>query len=148
MLFNKGKTTLVLYPTGRTAPEYEIPDSVISICDCVFDFYINLKSIKIEKNVENIGKNAFNCCCNLEEIKIENGSQLQTIYDEQAFGSCDKLSKIIYIGSERNFNKINIHPTNYDALAKAEVHCYHNDYLFIGKITKEGLINIKCQKIN
>ena len=36
VLFNKDKTTLVCYPSGKTESSYSIPDSVTSIGDCTF----------------------------------------------------------------------------------------------------------------
>ena len=60
VLFNKDFTTLVKYPTGKTATNYTVPDSVIRIAAGAFEnFYIKLKltltSITLGSGVESCG---------------------------------------------------------------------------------------------
>lgn len=49
VLFNKDKTELILYPTGKTDASYTIPDSVMSIGKMVFSGCTNLESIEVEE---------------------------------------------------------------------------------------------------
>ena len=59
VLFNKDKTTLLVYPLGCQNDKYEIPNTVKSISDKAFYESHYLKEIVITDNVENIGNNIF-----------------------------------------------------------------------------------------
>ena len=58
VLFNKTKSTLVIYPDGLSGA-YAIPGSVTSIATGAFDFCANLTAITIPSSVTSIGANAF-----------------------------------------------------------------------------------------
>lgn len=59
VLFNKDKTELLRYPSGKTASEYVIPDTVKRISANAFRFASSLNDITIPQSVEYIGANAF-----------------------------------------------------------------------------------------
>jgi len=84
VLFNKGKTTLVLYPSGDSRDTYIIPESVESIEDFAFKYAMNLVSVEIGKNVKRIGSNAFSSCYGLTKVVIP--ESVVTI-GEEAFAS-------------------------------------------------------------
>ena len=68
VLFDKDKTTLVLYPAGKTETTYTIPDGVTTIGEFVFSHCFNLASITIPDSVTSIGSDAFYYCTSLKDV--------------------------------------------------------------------------------
>ena len=64
VLFNKDKTTLILYSPKKSISKYTIPDSVTRIERGAFYFSANLTSINIPSSVITIGHHAFSDCIN------------------------------------------------------------------------------------
>lgn len=83
VLFNKEKTKLVKFPTGRSDMTYTFPEGVTSIGDEAFETNNNLTSIVIPDRIKSIGLCAFALCENLADITI--GSGVEKI-DYNAFG--------------------------------------------------------------
>lgn len=73
VLFNKGMTRIVYYPSGRTGA-YTLPDSVQEIGANVFNNNGNLTSITLSANLTSIGESAFQECEMLTEVIFESGS--------------------------------------------------------------------------
>jgi len=67
VLFDKRKTTLILYPGGKTG-SYIIPNNVTSVGDGVFNNCTNLTSVTIPSGITSIGGDAFNKCTSLKWI--------------------------------------------------------------------------------
>ena len=99
VLFNKDKTELLWYPTGKTAPTYSIPNGVTSIGDGAFCDCTSLASITIPDSTTSIGNSAFFGCTSLASVKIGNGV---TSIGDSAFGYCDSLTSIIIPDSVTN----------------------------------------------
>ena len=95
VLFNKYKTTLVLYPQGNPRESYTVPDSVITIGRLAFDNCDYLNKVVIGKNTKTISSGAFNYSTNLKEIVF---SDSVTKIEEWAFDNCDGLESVV-IGS-------------------------------------------------
>ena len=91
ILFDKGKTTLVAYPAGKTATEYAIPGSVKVIGGYAFNSCVNLISINIPDGVKTIENNAFRYCENLSSIIIPNSV---TSIGDYVFYCCYKLNSV------------------------------------------------------
>ena len=53
VLFNKDASELITYPAGKPNDIYEIPNSVMNICDGAFFACTSLKSIEVSDNNEN-----------------------------------------------------------------------------------------------
>ncbi len=70
VLCNKDKSTLIIYPVGKTDGEYIIPESVINIGSMAFNGCDKLVSITIPDNVVSIGWAAFNGCGSLTNVYI------------------------------------------------------------------------------
>ncbi|MCD7902842.1 MAG: leucine-rich repeat protein [Oscillospiraceae bacterium] len=141
VLFNKDKTELVCYPSGKTTSVYKIPesvtsiytdafrscgnltsvtipDSVTSIGTCAFFNCYSLTNVTIPDSVTSIDSHAFSCCTSLTSVTISNS----TVYiDSSAFGWCSSLTDVYYSGSEAEWNAIEIGSNN-DYLTSATIH--------------------------
>ncbi len=92
ILFNKGKTTLVKYPTKRTGA-YTVPDTVTSIANYAFEYCNNLTEITMPATMTNIGDAAFSDCTGLTHVSIPSKV---THIGESAFANCSNLQKIAF----------------------------------------------------
>jgi hypothetical protein len=90
VLFDKNRTTLIQYPTGKTGP-YTIPDSVIIIGDGAFVDCKSLTSVTIPNSVTSIDKWAFYGCDSLTSVNIPDGV---IVIGENAFSWCDSLTSV------------------------------------------------------
>ena len=70
VLYNKNKTTIVWYPTGKKDKNYRILDGVTNINEYAFRECINLTSIIIPVTVTEIGRSAFVGCSSLMNVTI------------------------------------------------------------------------------
>ncbi|MBR2978023.1 MAG: leucine-rich repeat protein [Oscillospiraceae bacterium] len=90
VLFNKEKTTLVFYPTGKSGT-YAIPESVTCIGSYAFQYCNSLTSITIGESVEIIEACAFENCSSLASVTIPNSV---TSIGNWAFENCSKLASV------------------------------------------------------
>jgi hypothetical protein len=90
ILFNKDKTTLVIYPGGKTG-SYAIPNSVTTIGEYAFSGCTGLTSVTIGNSAQTIGDYAFYHCSGLTSITI--GNSVKTI-GNQAFVGCSNLTNM------------------------------------------------------
>lgn len=91
VLFNKDKTTLILYLMENPQANYNIPDTVTTICNEAFLGCENLTSLTIGKNVETIGNNAFDSCFGLTNLIIPDNVKIIGNY---AFYNCFNLESV------------------------------------------------------
>lgn len=84
VLFDKGITELVAYPTGATAKEYAVCDGVGKICDYAF-FGSALEKITIPESVSEIGSYAFLMCGNLKEFAVDENNENYAVQDGVLF---------------------------------------------------------------
>ena len=90
VLFNKDKTVLICFPSGKSG-EYSIPNSVVVISGAAFENNSVLKSVSIPNSVTIIGQGAFSNCFCLATVDIAEG--VETI-EHGAFGNCYWLESI------------------------------------------------------
>ena len=90
VLFNKTKTTLLQYPTGRTGI-YTIPNAVVQIGNNAFDGCVGLTEAIISNSVESIGDMAF-CGSGLTKVTIPNSV---IFIGDFAFSDCRNLTEVI-----------------------------------------------------
>lgn len=123
VLFSQNQTTLLQYPIGNTATNYEMPTSVLNISDNAFSDNTNLISIVLGENVTNIAEAAFEYCTSLANISIPNsvtslgdyvcygcssltnatiGSGLANLAD-YAFGDCPRLVAVYFEGNAPSY---------------------------------------------
>ena len=74
-----------------SATSVNIPDSITSIGDKVFNFCTNLKSVTIPNSVTSIGDHAFNGCSNLTSVTIPDSV---TSIGNEAFYMCSNLMSL------------------------------------------------------
>jgi hypothetical protein len=90
VLFNKDKTTLILYPEGKSGSSYTIPASVTSIGYCAFEDCASLTSVTRPGSVTSIGDLAF-CKTSLTSVTIPDGV---TSIGDGAFYKCTNLTSV------------------------------------------------------
>ena len=122
ILYNAGKTELLISPGGKTEVT-NTPASVVSIASGAFvgsrvaflamPMYItsigdaafygcdSLQSVTIERHVQTIGIEAFSHCGNLAVVNFGDGSELKEI-GENAFFGCEKLQRVTIPDSVTN----------------------------------------------
>ncbi|MEG2814479.1 MAG: leucine-rich repeat protein, partial [Oscillospiraceae bacterium] len=95
VLFNKGKTTLITYPSGKTENEYVIPNTVTTIGDWAFNRCKALTSVDIPDSVTTIGDWAFYGCKALTSVTIPDSV---TEIGICAFNYCESLTNALFLG--------------------------------------------------
>ncbi len=95
-----------------------MPDSVTEITYGAFRSCTSLTEITLPDSVTSISDQSFNGCSSLASITIPN--RVTTI-GGYAFYTCLALSDVYYIGSEKEWNAIDIGPKN-DSLLNATIH--------------------------
>jgi len=91
VLFNKDKTTLILYPFKKTENLYTLPNSVTTIEKYAFRYCTNLASVTIPNGMTSIGSDAFSGCTGLASITLPNSV---TSIESGAFSGCTNLTSI------------------------------------------------------
>ena len=79
VLFNKNKTTLLIYPYGKTASSYTIPSSVKTIGEDAFRLCKSLTSVTIPRSVTTIEDGAFDNVDNLTSANFLDKSSSWTV---------------------------------------------------------------------
>ena len=105
VLFNKDKTILAHYPTGKSGA-YAIPNSVKTIGEAAFSYCINLTSVTIPNSVETIEVSAFAFCTSLTSIIIPNsvaGIELGVFFQ------CTNLTSIIIPNNVTSIKEFTFH---------------------------------------
>ncbi len=91
ILYNKDRTEILKYPSGRTADSFAIPDFVKTIGKSAFLGCKSLTSVDIPDSVEEIGYQAFWNCTSLTSVDIPDSVK---IIGSDAFGYCGSLSSV------------------------------------------------------
>ena len=90
-LFNKGMTTLILYPIGLMNTTFTIPNTVTEIAPYAFALSSKLTTITIPASVQTIGEHAFDGCTALTSAVVPAGVTNLSVY---AFANCKKLADV------------------------------------------------------
>lgn len=92
VLFDKGMTELLKYPSGKEDGAYTVPDGVVTINDGAFRYCDQVSSITLPQSVSYIGSYAFENCDSLLNINLP--ESVETI-GEGAFEDCGSLESIV-----------------------------------------------------
>jgi len=95
ILFNKDKTNILRYPSGRLAESYVVPESVKIVGHSAFQTCRNLKTVQFPSRLETIKPLAFNGARSLSQIMIP--STVKTI-EYKAFLACMYLTDAYFYG--------------------------------------------------
>ena len=101
VLFNKEKTTLIVYPEGKSV-KYIIPDGVTKIGYGAFSNCSGITAITLADSVTSIDNYAFLSCGKLSKIVLS--ANLRSIGD-YAFAGCSELSSITLPASLETIGK-------------------------------------------
>lgn len=91
VMYNKNKTSLILYPMGNSSKSYIIPEGVEYI-DAAFENCTYLTSVTIPNSVRTIHSYAFHGCENLVSVTIPYGVMY---IESRTFDGCANLSSVI-----------------------------------------------------
>lgn len=92
VLFDKGKSTLLTYPCGKSDKTFEAPSSLVEVAPYAFELAYSLTSITLPEGTKKISYGAFTSCSGLTDVKLP--STLEFIGDS-AFEKCSSLASII-----------------------------------------------------
>ena len=99
ILYDKDKTTLIIYPEGKSETSFEIPATVKKIEGSAF-YDSKLESISIPNSVTVIGVGVFHACKSLTSILIP--ASVEEIGDG-AFAACAKLTSIVVDAANKTY---------------------------------------------
>ncbi len=119
-LYTKDGAALIQYAIGKTATEFNIPDSVIAIGDYTFSGCESLTSVVIPDGATSIGEYAFSYCYRLTSIVIPDSV---TTIDDFAFYNCSSLTSVYYTGTSEEWLAISIGSSNKE-LIHATIYYY------------------------
>ena len=122
VLFSKDEKKIYAYPSGKDENTYAIPKSVTTLCKYSFSQSVNLESIDITNNIENVENNVFISCERLKRVKINaneigrlvfaNSINLEEVlignnvysWLDGIYMNCSKLKSITYLGTMNEWN--------------------------------------------
>ena len=89
ILFDKNQTALLIYPAGKTAKSYTIPNGVTAVGNYAFYSCDKLQTVTIPESVSSIGSDAFRIC---ESLLTVNASEGLISIGDYAFAGCARLT--------------------------------------------------------
>lgn len=87
VMFNKDKTRLILYPSGKQSSSYTIPNSVVEIASGAFSECYNLTSLVIGTNLKRIKQYAFYECGNMRKLTCK--AVTPPVWEDDYLGDMD-----------------------------------------------------------
>lgn len=123
VLFSKNAETLVMYPSGNSAEQYEVPNNVTRIGKKAFSYSGYLRDIIIPTSVISVDSYAFECC--------------------------DDLKTVYYYGSEEQWKEISIGSGN-ECLTNATIHYNYHTHSYTAVVTpptctEQGYTTYTCE---
>ena len=107
-LYTKDGKTLIQYAIGKPATEYVVADTVEHIANDAFSGS-KVKAVTMKDGVKTIGNGAFSNCTELYTVIIPDSV---TSIGEYVVDSCERLTSLLYTGSEEQWAAINIGDNN------------------------------------
>lgn len=106
-LIRQTEKTILIYPCGKTATHYTIPDGITAIHNSAFATCHNLESIDCPESVTSIGTSAFMLCTSLKSITLP--QHLDKI-NGGVFCNCQSLKSITLPESITSIEFMAFHP--------------------------------------
>ncbi len=100
VLYNSDMTTLLIYPIGKTAESFTVPEGVKTINNASFSECPFIKTITMASTVENIADHAFRRCSNLSVVTL---SESLTRIGVGSFYECTSLKTVNYPGTKEKW---------------------------------------------
>ena len=94
VLFNKDKTTIILYPEGKKG-EYTIPSSVNTVDSEAFEECAGLKAVTIPESVKTIKERAFSGCSNLAMVRWRGDARVKV--SDHAFNTSSQEKRVLRV---------------------------------------------------
>ncbi|MBR3598019.1 MAG: leucine-rich repeat protein [Clostridia bacterium] len=147
VLFNKDKTTLLLYPTGRRDASYTVPDTVRLIDVQAFAYNYFIEEIVMSEGLSEINTAAFEGCKSLKFITLPESVSFIAYH---AFGSCSAIDTVYFGGDIISWANWNGASLGNDYLWNANVVCAKEAEIIIEsnsvKMSSEGYILVNAEK--
>ncbi len=106
VLYNKDKTTLVRFPSGKKATAFKLPNSVTNIGKAAFKGCLILEKLKLN-NSKSIEDEAFLNCYNLSDIQMPTFTDdTELELGDDVFFRCHSLKKLIFNCNVSIYNSI------------------------------------------
>lgn len=99
VLFNKDRTILISYPSGKDDKSYSVPSGVETITNRAFRGSTFLESVLLPASISSIGSEAFWGCTSLRSVDVANGNE-NYMASEGVLFSKDGASLILYPSSK------------------------------------------------
>lgn len=93
VLYSADKTSLLLYPRGRTDASYTVLGTVITIGQSAFRASAALETVILPSGLREIKDNAFESCLSLKTVVIPNSVEL---IGDSAFGYNTSLESVVF----------------------------------------------------
>ncbi len=100
VLYNKDMTTLILYPIGKTAESFRVPEGVKTVGNSSFAYCKYIKTVTLASTVENVADHAFRECSALETLNL---SEALTRLGVGACYNCKALKTVNYPGTKETW---------------------------------------------
>ena len=109
VLYDKDKTILLRYSTGKIDPVFSVPEGVTQIGKYAFSDCKNLKSVELPDGVVAICDSAF-YSCGLNDVSIPSSitSIGGSFWGESAFDNCAGLERVIYGGTRSQWEDLEL----------------------------------------
>lgn len=107
VLFNKDKTELLIYPSGKKTSTYKLPSTVKKIKEGAFVGVSKTKNIEIPASVKEISTEAFFRCQGLEKINVSSKNKKYSSKDGVLFS---KKKSVLYHYPSGKKNKTYVVP--------------------------------------
>ncbi len=91
VIFNKDKTSYLMYPSGKQKTTITIPDGVKTIEEKAFYGFTNLAEVKLPSGLKKINSSAFYACTGLKTLKLPSSLKFLGYY---CFSKCTALKSV------------------------------------------------------
>lgn len=143
VIFNKDKTKIICYPSGKTEQKYTVPNTVNELESYSFSYAQNLKEIILPNGLTVIPNDAFLSCSNIETVIIPPSV---TDIQDRAFDDCNSLKQVYYNGYENQWSEINMTENDSKILEKVVV-CKDVDESLTIKLTDKDTELLYSSKV-